>query len=72
MASKLKKAPAGAPLSVEDDERHSDQVDDYISRNRDALNESIRKSRKELAEGKVSKKSISDIIAEGRRRHGGH
>jgi hypothetical protein len=56
-------------LAVEDDERHRDDVDDYISRNRDALNSSIRKSRREIAEGKASLKTINTIIAEGRRRH---
>jgi predicted RNase H-like nuclease (RuvC/YqgF family) len=56
-------------LPVEDDERHSVHVDDYVSRNRDALNASIRRSRQEAAEGKVSSKSIDAIIAEGRRRH---
>jgi predicted RNase H-like nuclease (RuvC/YqgF family) len=56
-------------LPIEDDERHSGHVDDYVSRNREALNASIRRSRQEVAEGKVSSKSIETIIAEGRRRH---
>jgi hypothetical protein len=56
-------------LAVEDDERHAAQVDDYIVRNRDALNASIKRSRAEVAEGKVSTKSIDDLIADGRRRH---
>ena len=56
-------------LPIEDDERHLEQVDDYVSRNRDALNASIQRSRKEITEGKVSSKSIDTIIAEGRRRH---
>ena len=47
------------------------KVGDFIVRNRDALNASIHKGRKELAAGKVSIKSIEEIIAEGRRRHGG-
>ncbi len=57
-------------LAVEDDERHLEQADDYISRNRDALNASIRRSRKEIADGKISTTSIDAIIAAGRRRHG--
>ena len=57
-------------ISIEDDERYRDHVDGYISRNRDVLNASIRKSRKEIAEGRVSSKSIGEIISEGRRRHG--
>ncbi len=69
MVSKRHQSKVLTSLPVEDDERHSDQVDDYIARNRDALNASISKSRKELAEGKVSTKSIDDIIAEGRRKH---
>lgn len=60
---------AHAQVPVEDDERYRDQVDDYIARNRDALNESIQKSRREIAAGKSSTKTISKIIAEGRRRH---
>jgi len=59
----------GAGLLIEDDERHRDQVDGYIARNRDALNESIRRSRREFAEGKISSKTFDDIIAEGRKRH---
>ena len=55
-------------LAIEDDERHRDDVDNYISRNRDALNSSIRKSRQEVAEGKVSSKSVDSIIAEGQQR----
>jgi hypothetical protein len=58
-----------ATLPIEDDERHAADVDDYINRNREALNASIRRSRREIAEGKVSSKSIDAIIAEGRRRH---
>ncbi len=69
MVTKPTNAKISASLSVEDDERHSDQVDSFIARNRDALNASIRKGRKELAEGKTSSKSIDDIVAEGRRRH---
>jgi flagellar motility protein MotE (MotC chaperone) len=55
-------------VPIEDDERHSTNVDDYIARNRYALNASIRQSRKEIAEGTVSLKTIDDIIAEGRQR----
>lgn len=66
-----KRAPvrAGAGLPIEDDERYRDQVDGYIARNRDALNESLRRARQEFAEGKVSTKSFDDIVAEGRKRH---
>ena len=72
MNSKPLKTKVGSQIAVEDDERHCDLVDDFVARNRDALNASIRKGRKELAAGKVSTKSIDEIIAEGRRRNGGN
>ncbi len=59
---------AGLP-AIDDVEGYA-EIEAYVARNRDALNASIRKGRKELAEGKISTKSIDDIIAEGRRRHG--
>jgi hypothetical protein len=58
------------PLAVEDDERHRDEVDAFITRNRDALNASIRLGRKQLAEGNVSSRTIDDIIAEGHKKFG--
>jgi hypothetical protein len=57
-------------LPVEDDERRAHEVDEFVSRNRDALNESITRSRKEVAEGNFSTKTIGDIVVEGRERHG--
>jgi hypothetical protein len=58
-------AKTAAPdIAIEDDERHFDDVGDYIARNRDALNASINKSRAEIAKGKVSSKSVDDIVAE--------
>jgi hypothetical protein len=62
--------PPVPTLPIEDDERHRDEVDAFIVRNRDALNKSLRKSRREVAEGKVSRKNIETIVAEGRARHG--
>jgi predicted RNase H-like nuclease (RuvC/YqgF family) len=75
MTTKSMKPKAAAPghvpaLPVEDDERHTHEVEEFVSRNRDALNESITRSRKEVAEGKFSTKTIDDIIVEGRKRHG--
>jgi len=67
MSRKQVSKPA-AP-SIEDDERHTSHTDDFVSRNRDALNESIRNARDDVAAGRVSKKSIADIVAEGRSRH---
>jgi hypothetical protein len=60
---------AAAVLPVEDDERHLTEANDFIDRNRQSLNESIQRSRREMAEGKCSEKSIEEIIAEGLRRH---
>jgi len=57
--------------AVEDDERYRDEMDAFIARNRDALNDSIRRGRKEFAEGKMSSRTIDDIIAEGRKKFGG-
>lgn len=70
MSSRSAKIKAGAQLAVEDDERYGDEIDAYVARNREALNKSIVNGRKELAAGTISTKSIEDIIAEGRRRHG--
>ena len=71
--SKIAKAARALPAArampaIEDDERHREQVDDFVTRNRDALNDSIRRSRRELARGEPSSKTIGDIIAEGRKR----
>ena len=60
---------SGSPdIAIEDDERHSDAVAGYIARNHEALNASIKRSRGEVAKGKVSSKSIDDIVKEGRSR----
>ena len=59
-----KKIPSLTPLPIEDDERHSGEVDDFIGRNREALNDSLRLSR----EQGVSEASVADVIAAGRRR----
>ena len=56
-------------LPVEDDERHRGDADGFLTRNRDALDASIRRSRKQIAEGEISSKTIEDIITEGRRKH---
>jgi hypothetical protein len=72
MNIKPKMQPGSRPLPpVEDDERHRGEVDDFVGRNREALNASIRRSRKQLAEGDMPPDTIDDIIAEGRRRHDG-
>jgi hypothetical protein len=68
-ASMRKSAIKAATLPIESDERDRDQVDAFVARNREAIDASIRQSRQELAEGKVSKRTVDDIIAEGRGRH---
>lgn len=45
-------------------------TDEFVDRNRDALNASIRLGRKQLAEGDIPTCTIDDIIAEGRERYG--
>ena len=60
--------PTKPDLRVEDDERHSDEVDAYIKRNRKTLNRSLREARKAVARGEVSKKDFGAIVAEGRAR----
>ena len=59
----------GAP-AIEADERYIDEVDAFISRNREALNASIQRSREEVGQGVQATRSIDDIIADGRKRYG--
>lgn len=55
-------------LSVEDDERHRDAVDDFITRNHSALNASIRQGRQQAAAGDLPTDTVEDIIGEGLKR----
>jgi hypothetical protein len=59
-----------AELAIESDELHQPEIDAFIARNRDALNESVSQSLDELARGVKSDRTIQDIIADGLRRHG--
>ena len=69
MSTKSHTVIASEPeIAIEDDERHTDQVDDYVSRNSRALNQSIEQSREEIAKGRFSRKSLGRIIAEGKAR----
>ncbi len=72
MTAKARKAiePAASALDVSADERHQDDVDLVIARNRDALNASIRRGREEIARGVKASRTIDDIISDGRKRHG--
>jgi len=61
----LKDVPA-----VEADERHQAEVDAFVERNRGPLNASIRRSRAELAEGVQARRTIDDIVKDGRLKGG--
>ena len=52
------------------DELHQADVDAFVDRNREALEESIAISRAEVAQGIYSKRSVDDIIAAGMKRYG--
>ena len=67
METKTQKKSSAPP--IEADERHQDDVDEFIRRNRDVLNASIRRSREEVKKGIVSSRDIKQIIADGRRRN---
>jgi hypothetical protein len=55
--------------AVDVDERHQDEVDAFIARNRGALNTSLRRSREEVGKGVKARRTITDIIVDGRKRH---
>jgi hypothetical protein len=59
-----------AALAIESDELLQPEIDAFIARNRDVLNESIHPSLGELSRGIKSKRTIQHVIADGRRRHG--
>ena len=62
--------PLLSGLEIGADERHQEDVGRAIDRNRDALNVSIRRSRDEIERGVWASRTIGDIIADGRNRHG--
>jgi hypothetical protein len=51
--------------------RERPEVLDYIARNREALDDSISRCEAEFPNGVCSKRSIADVIRDGRRRHSG-
>ena len=57
--------PSAMP-PVEADERHKDDVEAFIARNREALNASIRRSRAEVGKSLQSSRTIDEIIVDGR------
>jgi hypothetical protein len=71
MTSKATKPrpPRAAVPAVEVDERYQAEVDGFVSRNRDELNASIRRSREEVGNGVQAARTIDEIIADGLRRH---
>lgn len=67
-----KPSPPRPPVpAVEADERYHAEVETFIARNRDDLDGSIRRSREELGRGVQAGRTIDEIIADGRKRHGG-
>jgi hypothetical protein len=68
-AGRLRNHKDATALPVEADELAQDDLDDFVARNRDSLNQSIRRSREEVAAGAVASRTIEDIIKDGRLRH---
>ena len=61
--------PVATGISVDTDHVRQGDAGDFIARNRDALDASIRQSRAELASGVRSTCGIEAIFQDGRRRH---
>jgi hypothetical protein len=57
-----------AGAAVEADERNQGELDSFIAKNRDALNESLERCYAELAEDDLSERSMRDVIEDGKRR----
>lgn len=68
-AAKTARSLAAIP-PVESDERHQADVDAFIERNQGPLNDSIRRSRAELAKGVTARRTIGRIIEDARRKRG--
>jgi len=62
------KSDLDARLALETDELHRPEIDAFVARNRETLNESIRRSLDGRERGGVSRLTIQDIIANGQRR----
>lgn len=61
--------PAATQLPIEADELHEPEVGAYIARNRDALIESIARSREDHARGRRSEQTVGDVFDAVRLRH---
>ena len=57
-----------APV-VEEGDLTQVEMDAFFARNRDALNESLREVRANLAKGIRAKRTIKEIIADGKKRY---
>lgn len=69
LAGRLRGPRPPTALPVEADELAQGALDDFVVRNRDALNESIARSRAEVTEGVEASRTIDEIVRDGRRRH---
>jgi hypothetical protein len=54
-----------ASLAIESDALHQPEIDAFITRNREALAESLLRSYEEIARGEVSTPTIGDVINAG-------
>jgi len=68
------KAPKPTPSriaipAIEADELHQPEIDAFIARNRDVLNESLQRSYEEIARGEHDTRTIEQIVTEGKQRH---
>jgi hypothetical protein len=57
-------------LGVDPDDAHASEIDGFVAQNREPLKASIRRARDDLARGQVSRRSVEDVIAAGRKRNG--
>jgi hypothetical protein len=60
--------PPVALLAIEADELHQPEIDAFIERNREVLNESLERSYEEIARGEYATRTIEQIIKEGTER----
>ena len=68
MAGSRDPAPK-TPGDIDPDDGYRDEVDAFLTRNRDELNASIKRSRAEFAQGIHSHLTVDDIIQAGLKRH---
>lgn len=66
-AAKPNPTPVTLP-AIEADELHQPEIDAFIARNRDVLNESLNRSYEEVARGEYAIRTVEQIIEEGTER----